>query len=549
MPKIRRELAEQAQAVLGSTSVVVEDASEKFDADLAIPVFAFASRQSIAPAELAAKVAAGITHDAVEKAEPTGGFVNIWLKPLALATVADSASGEGYGNHGSLEGQEVIIEHTDPNPFKELHIGHLYTNTVGESLARLHEAAGAQVHRVSYHGDVGLHIAKAIWAMGEQIDWQTERINEIKRSNRPIGEYYAEGNNLYDDNKNAIEAVNRKIYSGEDNLINELYFWGSELSFNYFDEVLERMGTGFFEARIKESESAPKGFKLVKANTPGVFKENDGAVVYVGEPENLHTRVFINSQGLPTYEAKELGLMEIKDEMYPDAAKFVILTANEIDAYFRVVLAAMAKIKPELAAKTVHISHGMVKLPQGKMSSRTGNVVLATDFLDAVESAVAERSPDTPSVKDNTLAAIKYAFLKQNIGGDIVYDVDESINLEGQTGPYVQYAAVRLQSILAKVGDEGGSAEGYDWQAEKALLVCLARYSEITAQAIEELAPHRVAQYLYELAREFNRYYENVNVKDADPPVKAARIKTLKAGLNVLRHGLGLLNIPLPQKM
>jgi arginyl-tRNA synthetase len=212
------------------------------------------------------------------------------------------------------------------------------------------------------------------------------------------------------------------------------------------------------------------------------------------------------------------------------------------------VLSALGKIYPKLADKTRHLSHGLVKLPEGKMSSRTGSVVLAETFIKEVTAAVEKRSNQPSSANDNALAAIKYAFLKQNIGGDVVYDVDESINLEGQTGPYIQYAGVRMQSVLDKVKSQA-AWEGYGWQTERKLLVLLARYPEVTALAAEEMAPHRIAQFAYELAREFNKYYENVSVKDADDSAKAARLKLLKACRGVLSHSLGLLNIPMPQKM
>lgn len=562
LPRLRQELAEQTQAVLSVDNVVVEDTSDKFDADLAIPVFAYAAKLSTNPEELAQRLASEINHDAVDKVEAAGGFVNIWLKPaIVAAAVATSSNESKYGHHRSLEGVEVVIEHTDPNPFKELHIGHLYSNTVGESIARLHETAGAKVHRVSYHGDVGLHIAKALWALGKSINWQPQKLVELERQEWPdktsleatfgtwTGKYYSEGSQAFagdDDIAEEITKLNQQIYQRTDDAVSAIYDWGKTKSFEYFDLVYKDFDTPSFEQRFLESQAGPKGLELVKNNLDSIFESSDGAVIFRDGDE--HTRVFINSQGLPTYEAKELGLAALKQQAYPDTNKFIIITANEINAYFKVVLKALKLIEPELADKTRHISHGLVKLSSGKMSSRTGDVVSATTFLLDIQRLVEDRSPDSPSVKDNALAAIKYAFLKQNIGGDIVYDIDESISLEGQSGPYVQYAAVRLSSILAKTSDEG-SDEGYDWQAEKELLMQLARYPEVTAKAVEELAPHRVAQYAYELAREFNRYYENVPVKDAEGPARAARVKTIRAGLNVISSALGLLNIPVPQKM
>lgn len=547
LPRLRRELSELVAASLGWENPIVENASVKFGADLAIPVFALVAKQQMSPNELATKVAAELSHNDIDRAEAAGGFVNIWLKPGVLAgKVLDESSKSGYGRHDFLAGQEIVIEHTDANPFKELHIGHIYSNTIGESLARLHEEAGAKVHRVSYHGDVGLHIAKTVWAIGHEINWQADRLSEEIGD---IGALYARGAAAFDEDVQAakeIRELNKKIYERTDETVNAIYDWGKDKSFSYFDEIYDRYGSPPFEERFLESQSAPEGLRLVQENIGKVFEASEGAVVFRDEDE--HTRVFINSQGLPTYEAKDLGLALLKKNKYPEASAYLIITANEINAYFNVVLKALAMIDTELAAKTKHISHGLVKLPSGKMSSRTGDVVLADELLDDVLSLIKNRSPDAVSVQDNALAAIKYSFLKQNIGGDIVYDVKESVSLEGQTGPYIQYAGVRIKSILDRVEVDTVDSS-YDWQAEKPLIMAIARYPEITKMSAEELTPHRVAQYLYEIAREFNRYYEVVPVKDAPQGVSGARVQTLTATLNVLKHGLSLLNIPLPDKM
>jgi arginyl-tRNA synthetase len=227
--ELKQQLSAAVADILGANSeeVKVEYPSDKFDADLAVPVFKFSSGGSN-PQQIAESVAGKLSHPAVEKAEAISGFVNLWLKPQVLAAALLNSPLASYGDHDFLAGQQVLVEHTDPNPFKELHIGHVYSNTVGESIARLHEAASAEVVRLSYHGDVGLHIAQAVWAMGESIGWQKERVDAVKKSTRHIGEFYSEGNAAYDNNKAAIESVNRKIYSGEDDLINELYEWGKE---------------------------------------------------------------------------------------------------------------------------------------------------------------------------------------------------------------------------------------------------------------------------------------------------------------------------------
>lgn len=551
LPRLRAELARAAATILGVDRVEVVDA--KSGADLAIATFALAAERGQAPPELAAQLADQLKHDLIERVESSGGYVNLWLKavPLAEATLAESSRAD-FGRNQDRAGQTVLVEHTDPNPFKELHIGHIYSNTVGEAVCRLFEASGAKVHRLSYHGDVGLHIAKAVYQMQNLQAERQQPLETMPYEERAafLTRAYAEGTQKYEQDeqaKRAVTEINKQIYDRSDSAINELYDWGRQVSFAYFDEVYARYQTPPFEKQYFESEAAPAGLELVHAHQDK-FEQSDGAVVFRGEQDGQHTRVFITSEGLPTYESKELGLATLKDQDFPQASLSVVITANEINAYFKVVLKVLERLKPELAAKTRHLSHGMVKLPSGKMSSRSGDVIRATDLLDEVEAAVAQLAPDSPAVKDNALAAIKYAFLRPNIGGDIVYDVNESIKLEGQTGPYIQYAAVRISSILNKVSSEAEIGD-YDWQAEKPLLLLVARYPEVVQAATTELAPGQLAHFAYELAKQFNRYYETTPVKDAPDAVRSARLGALRAVRATLQQALGVMNISLPSKM
>ena len=551
LPRLRAELAQAAATILGVDQVEVIDA--KSGADLAIPVFALAAERAQASPELASNLAGRLKHDLIERAESSGGYVNLWLKPAKLAEAVISESNRAdFGRNQDRAGQTVLVEHTDPNPFKELHIGHLYSNTVGEAVCRLFEASGAKVHRLSYHGDVGLHIAKAVYQMQKLQAERNKPLDTMPYEERAafLASSYAGGAQSYDDDdqaKQAVAEINKKIYDHSDPSINELYDWGRQVSFAYFDEVYKRYQSPPFEKQYFESEAAPAGLELVHVYQDQ-FEQSDGAVVFRGEQDGQHTRVFITGEGLPTYESKELGLATLKDQDFPQASLSVVITANEINAYFRVVLKVLERIKPQLAAKTRHLSHGVVKLPSGKMSSRSGDVIKATDLLDEVEAAVAQLAPDSPAVKDNALAAIKYAFLRPNIGGDIVYDVNESIKLEGQTGPYIQYAAVRISSILNKASSDADAGD-YDWQAEKPLLLLVARYPEVLQAAAQELAPGQLAHFAYELAKQFNRYYETTPVKDAPDAVRSARLATLHAVHATLNQALGVLNISVPSKM
>lgn len=552
LPTLRSELANQTASILGVDSAVVEDANPIFGADLAIPCHTYSKKLQQSPNNIAEQLAGSLKHELIEKTEATAGFVNVWLNPqkFAEAVLRDARSHTDYGTSDTYANQTLLVEFTDPNPFKPLHIGHLYSNTVGESIARLMETAGASaVHRVSYHGDVGVHIAKALWGMRSVLEGKP--LNSIAASEQAafLGMAYAAGARAYEQDttiKEEIDALNAHIYAKDDPDLNAMYATGRQWSFDYFDSIYRRVGV-VFEKQYFESDTGPQGAAVVRNYIGDVFEESDGAVIFRGERYGLHTRVFINSQGLPTYEAKDLALAIQKDEDY-HYDRSIIITAHEQAAYFAVMLKALEQIKPELAAKTLHIAHGEIRLPSGKMSSRTGDIVTAEDLLDSVEQAIWQRAPDSPSVSENALAAIKYAFLKQNIGGDVVYDIEESISLEGQTGPYIQYAAVRITSILNKVEAESEWSD-YDWLAETALLRLVAKYPEVVTLAVSELAPHRLAQYAYDLAKEFNRYYELTPVKDAPDNARSARVAILNSVSRIFSHLLHCMNIPRPDHM
>jgi arginyl-tRNA synthetase len=460
------------------------------------------------------------------------GFLNLTLSDAALL------EGLGAGPDQTYQGQEVLVEFGDPNPFKAMHIGHLYSYIVGDAISSLLEAAGADVKRLSYHGDVGLHVAKALWAM---------RREPHTSADADIGAFYAAGAKAYaedDTAKSEVDAINVQVYAG-DPTIKQLYEQGKERSFAGFDRTLKALGI-HTDRRYLESESAAAGTEMVRRNTGKVFTESDGAIVYEGDKKGLHTRVFITGKGLPTYEAKDLGLTQLKDTDYPDASLSVIITAHEQAEYFKVMLAALAEISPAVAEKTKHLSHGFVSLSTGKMSSRTGDVYGADDLLQAVSAVAKKLFPD--SAQDVELGAVKYAFTRHRLGGDLVYDVDESVSLEGNSGPYLQYAHARARSILRKAGSEGSLKSAEELEADERLLVRkLGEYAETVNRAAAELMPHHVCTYLYELAQEFNRFYEKNRV--LGDPRETQRLALVRHYAETLQSGLGILGMTAPDKM
>jgi arginyl-tRNA synthetase len=501
------------------------------------------AKEGQTPREIAERLADELRKhpDVAEAAVAGPGFLNIFLTNASLAKATWSA----VKLPKPCKGQEILIEFGDPNPFKEMHIGHIYSYIVGDALANLFAASGGGVRRLSYHGDVGLHVAKAIWGM------QQDGLVPVKgaaSSKQDISSYYVKGNKAYEEDERAkaeIQKINGHIYKRDDEAINKLHQWGTEASFAYFDKILKELAVKT-DRRYLESDAASSGARIVKDNSGKVFKESQGAVVFEGEKAGLHTRVFITKQGLPTYEAKELGLAKLKKHDYPKANRSVIVTANEQNEYFKVVLAALKEIDDEVAKITGHVPHGFISLTSGKMSSRTGEVYSAKNLISDVESAAKKLYPKAGS--EVWLAAIKFGLLKHRLGSDIVYDAEESVSLQGSSGPYLQYAHARARSILSKGGRQVKDVQPSNFNpAERGLARKISEYPEVVGRAAAELSPSHITSYLYELAQNFNGFYEKNRV--IDDPRQDLRLKLVAAYADVISDGLGLLGITAPDQM
>ena len=451
-----------------------------------------------------------------------------------------------------MKGKKIMVEFTDPNPFKEFHIGHLYTNIVGEAISRLLSANSAVVKRANYQGDVGMHVAKAIYGL-QNLKIKVEDLEEksLKEKIKTLGEAYAFGAKVYEDDadkKKEIEQLNKKIYAKDEAIIG-LYEKGRQWSLEYFETIYERLGTKF-DFYYFESEVGIDGLKLVKEYLQkGVFEESQGAVIYPGKKENLHDRVFINSLGLPTYEAKELGLAfkKYNDFKYDQS---IVITANEIIAYFKVLIAALGKINPDLASKTKHLSHGMVKLPTGKMSSREGNIITGEWLLDEAKKLLKSKYSEMPEETAEKVAvgAIKYALLKSSLGHDIEFNFEESINIQGNSGPYLQYTFARTHSIWEKSAQKTDFADIQDLNPEElALLRTISSFSETVDNAATTFSPNILCEYLFDLSQKFNLFYQKHKIIGSDR--EAFRLAlTLGVG-QVIKNGLNLLGVSAPEHM
>lgn len=489
-------------------------------------------------------------NEVISKIEIAGpGFINFYVKDEIIRAHIGAIifKGAEYGTNETLAGQKVVVEYTDPNPFKEFHIGHLMSNAVGESLSRIVAAQGAEVRRACYQGDVGMHVAKTVWGIRNQVRQLAERIKSVS----DLGRAYAYGAQGYEDNKVEIQEINKKIYGKSDDAINEIYDLGRKISLDYFETIYQKLGTKF-DYYFFESETGVLGKQIVEENLEkGIFEKSDGAVIFRGEDHGLHTRVFLNSEGLPTYEAKELGLAKVKYDTYPYDTSIVV-TGNEVNDYFQVLLRAMYLIFPELEKRTKHISHGMLRLPTGKMSSRTGEVITAESLISEVKEMALEKMKDRELEEKETIAevvavgAIKYFILKQSPGKDIIFDFDKALSFEGDSGVYLQYAYVRTQALLRKADMKPSAGEGSETPSELEKLL-FEGLPNVVKLAHHDLAPNYIATYLISVCRAFNAYYEqNPILGNEHTPYRLALVEA--TGI-VLKNGLNLLGISAPERM
>jgi arginyl-tRNA synthetase len=499
------------------------------------------------PLQIAEEIVAAIpTNDYIERVEVLKpGFINIFLKPSKLLQIANCKL-------QIYKRERVCVEFTDPNPFKEFHIGHLYSNTVGECLARLQEAVGHDVYRLCYQGDVGMHVANSVYGMIEKLKMENAKLTtkaDLPLSERVkwLGQCYAFGateNKEKPEVSAKIKLLNAQLFqiaqemwqktdptfipqidyaqfvkaeAYPHDLVYEYYVTGRTWTMEYFEDIYRTLGTqsqkenaeGAFDHYYAESKVAEYGYTTVmKHLETGLFEKSEGAIVSSKEKNGLHTRVFINSHGLPTYEAKELGLNPEKYKKY-HFDRSIIVTANEINEYFKVLLWNLKQIDAYVGEHTTHIGHGVVQLPEGKMSSRTGKIISGESLIEEATQRVLEKmaasdaiiatrqQTEKQSLESNAdtnttssviplvistpqtsfeggkisrsqiaqkvaIAAIKYSLLKTNIGKDVVFSFDESLSFEGNSGPYLLYTVVRCKSILGKSTVDSRQSTGSD---------------------------------------------------------------------------------------
>ena len=497
------------------------------------------------PHEIAEQIAEKLRGEAdfAEVSVAGPGFINIRL--------SDSALLESLRVRPATrrQGQVAVIETNCPNPFKAMHIGHALNSTLADTMANLLAVSGAAVHRVSYHGDVGTHVGKSMWAILREIDRDPAKLDEIppEKRNEFMSRMYVEGSKAAKESPAAraeIDELAKQSFILDDPIYKQVYETCKQWSYDEIDANVARLGNVPIERRYAESETEELGKALIIEQTPGVFKKSDGAYIFEGSKYGSFDNVFIGSHGNGLYGAHDMGLIQLKYQDFPNLDLSVTVNGEEQAAYFRGVIAASELAIPELKGKLFNYATGLVKLSTGKMSSRTGEVVTIEWLFNEFAKAIAAHGGDAS--EEIVAGALRYQFLKVKIGGDVIFDINDAVSLTGNTGSYLQYAHARARRVLEKSAQTPVFPQVI-YDEDRALIRKLSEYRETVEQAAQGLEPHHICTYLFELAQEFNRYYEHHQVIGSDK--EAHRIAIVALYADILKAGLAILGISAPDEM
>jgi len=560
MDEVKNQIIELLKSVGVNGEIELTTPPKTEMGDLAFACFGLAKEQGKNPVEVAKDLKKELDsrlrgNDALEKVEVFGPYVNFYLNNTELANNLLKNFNKDFGKLTIGKGKKIMVEFGCPNPLKVFHLGHLKNLITGESVARVFENAGYKVIRVNYQGDVGMHVAKALWGI-EQLKEEFKKIKTKPLIERVafLGKAYAFGAQAFDNNeaqKAEILDYNEKVYS-QDKKIRAVYKMTRQWSLDYFDLIYKKLDTKYNQMYF-ESEVFERGLKIVEEFVKkGVFVKSEGAIIFPGSQYGLHDRVFINSKGLPTYEAKELALAEKRYQKYhPDGIIHVV--GKEQTEYFKVLFKAMEQVIPESKGKSQHLIGGYLQLKGGKkMSSRTGQVVAGDELLKMTEAEIVELMKDrkikniVEVIRRITGAVLKYSMLKANVSQDVGFDMEESVSFSGDSGPYLLYIVARIKSILrkAKISNFKFQISNSIEPEEKRLLLQVGQFPEVTKSAVEGLDPSKIAKYLFELAQKFNSFYENCPVLQAEnKQIGDFRLQLIRMTEQVMERGLSLLGI------
>ena len=573
---LQNKAAEAVSAVFHFTvepsSLQVQVTDKKFEGDYTLVVFPLVKMARMAPPAVGAAIGDWLKANVPEIAacNSVGGFLNILFSPVYWDEMFAAIAADPDFGQLPPTGRRIMVEFSSPNTNKPLHLGHIRNNLLGDSVARLLKAGGNEVIKATLVNDRGVHICKSMYAWEKLFDGKTPESTGIK-GDHLVGDCYVAYAKLEKEHPEVNEDVHKMLVQWEegDPHVRELWSMMNGWVFAGFDETYKALGISF-DRTYYEHDTYLLGKELVqKGLQMGVFeKEPDGSVWCDLTADGLDRKLVLRGDGTSVYITQDLGTAERRFSEYAlDSHVYVV--GNEQDYHFQVLKLILKKLGFDWADQIYHLSYGMVELPEGKMKSREGTVVDADDLIQSMYEEAKKTSEESGKLADLSneekdalyhmigLGALKYFIIKVDPKKTMLFNPKESIDFNGNTGPFIQYTHARIRSILRKAREQGidfGPADVTTTLVPSAkevrLIKLIGLYPAKVAEANAALSPAVIANYAYDLAKEFNQYYHDTPIlKEEDAAVLRFRLVLIDTLARTLRSAMDLLGIQLPDRM
>ncbi|MDD5699856.1 MAG: arginine--tRNA ligase [Candidatus Nanoarchaeia archaeon] len=528
--------------------------------DFAFPCFFLGPILKEEPVDIALEIRGDIEAiKGIKDIRTQGPYINFFIdrKKLTENILSDVLSEKAkFGSSDAGKGKKVMVEFSQANTHKAFHVGHIRGTSIGESLARIFEFNGSKVIRANYQGDSGMHVAKWLWCYKKYHSRE-----KLKDDESWVASIYVDAVKRLGKSKKLQEEVgriNQQLESGEDPKLNELWKKTRNLSLKSLEKIYKQLNTRF-DVYYFEKDMEQRGKKIVEFMVKEkIAVKSDGAIIMDLQKYDLGVWVLIRKDGTALYSTKDLALVEKKFSQYPDLGKAIYVIANEQNLHFNQLVKTLELTKSKSAGKLKHVSFGLIRLPTGKMSSRTGQNVLYSDFMKKVilhakkeirkrDAKISAKNLEARALKIS-IAAIKYYMLRQGEQKDLVFDIKESVNFEGNSGPYIQYSYARASSILKKAKMRGNPEFDELEEKETELIKKMSEFPDVVKRAYENLTPSDLANYSYQLSQIFNEFYHSCPVIGSEEK-ENFRISLVESFRQILKNSMYLLGIDVLEEM
>ncbi len=574
---------------VAAEAVQIQKTKKEFSGDITVVVFPFVKAARKSPDQTAAEIGAFLREKSVLVVDfnAVKGFLNLVINTAFwLDTLNEIAADAVFGYKSvTAESPLMMVEYSSPNTNKPLHLGHIRNNLLGYSISKIQQANGWRVVKTNIVNDRGIHICKSMLAWQRFGNGETPE-SSGKKGDHLVGDYYvkfdkeykkevselmAQGQSEEDAKKNApllleAQAMLRRWEAGDEEIRS---MWRTMNGWVYagFDETYKRLGVDFDKIYYESQTYLVGKEKVEEGLAKGVcYRRPDGSVWADLTADGLDEKLLLRADGTSVYMTQDIGTAKLRYDDFP-IDKMVYVVGNEQNYHFQVLALLLDKLGFEWGKDLVHFSYGMVELPEGKMKSREGTVVDADDLMDEMVAQARETSRELGKLDDCTqdeaeavvtmvgLGALKYFMLKVDPRKNMLFNPKESIDFNGNTGPFIQYTHARIKSVLRKAEEMGIAIKSVDdtlkiSEKESSLVQLLATYPDVVKQAGDEFSPAVIANYAYDLVKEYNQFYHDFSIlKETDEALRNFRLALSANVAKIVKSAMALLGIDVPERM